>query len=117
MSLSRSLAGFLALALSVGDAASRVDLQGRGSDPSWSIEIRGSELWLHVGEVVTRAAVTVRTRQDDRHHLEASTPDGRELVFEWWPQACELGGQSFAATARLVVGSRVFDGCAREGDP
>jgi uncharacterized membrane protein len=117
MFLRRSLPALLALVLPAGSGASSVDLRGCGSDPSWSIELRDTELRLQVGEVVTRAEVTARTLQEGRHHIEASTPDGRELTFEWWEQPCELGGQGFESTARLVVGSRTFDGCASQGDP
>ena len=102
----------LGLFAPIATYASEPWVEAQGVEPEWRLDVRGWTLSLAVGEVYTRVEVGDASRRDGHERVEGSTPDGRELAFEWWPEACVVGEQHFELSARLEIGGRTLAGCA-----
>lgn len=90
----------------------------RGSEPSWSVEVGdGGMVWrqpVEPKEIALGAPQTQDAEGAVRYHASGS---GHELQLMVDAQACRdpMSGEFFAYSARAVLDSKEFTGCARVG--
>lgn len=92
-------------------------VKGLGTEPFWSVEMRGTQFAWSSMEAPEPRRITVSRRESEGVLVIAGTLDGQALRGEFRKAACGDGmsDRSYPFTLSLAIGQARFSGCAYPG--